>query len=143
MSERESGERKIHGGDPMGDGDIHGTPDATLGGYIREHSRPPAFEGADGEPYTVAIEIEKTGNLHAPFEGYLVFPRWASTGAGVVGHVETDTLLSGTNREQVESRLAALSLVHVKLLLDQAIRGTGGGSGGEGGPEEGEEPSGR
>jgi len=106
---------------PLHNGDIHGTPDATLGGYFREHSRPPAFEGVDGEPYTVSIEVEKTGNLLAPFEGYLVFPRWASTGLGVVGHVETPTLLTGTNREEVEGRLGNLPLVQVKVLLDEAI----------------------
>ncbi len=106
---------------PLHNGDIHGTPDATLGGYFREHSRPPAFEGADGEPYTVSIEVEKTGNLLAPFEGYLVFPRWASTGLGVVGHVETPTLLTGTNREEVAGQLGHLPLVQVKVLLDEAI----------------------
>lgn len=102
-------------------GDIHGSPDATLGGYVREHSRPPAFEGADGEPYTVSVEVEKTGNLLAPYQGYLVFPRWAATGLGVVGHVETPTLLTGKKREQVERQLGELPLVQVKVLLDQAI----------------------
>jgi hypothetical protein len=109
-------------GDPSLNGDIHGTPDATLGGYFREHSRPPAFEGADGEPYTVSIEVEKTGDLLAPYQGYLVFPRWASTGLGVVGHVETPTLLSGRNQDEVQGRLGDLPLVQVKYLLDQAIR---------------------
>lgn len=110
-------------GSPSQNGDIHGTPDATLGGYVREHSRPPAFEGADGEPYTVSIEVTKTGNLMAPYEGYLVFPRWAATGLGVVDHVETPTLLTGSNQEEVAGRLANLPLVQVKVLLDQAIAG--------------------
>lgn len=108
-------------GNPLLNGDIHDTPDATLGGYVREHSRPPAFEGADGEPYTVSIEVEKTGDLRAPYEGYLIFPRWASTGLGVVGHVETPTLLRGTNRDDVAGRLGKLPLVQVKFLLDQAL----------------------
>ncbi len=107
--------------DPLVNGDIHGTPDATLGGYYREHSRPPAFEGTDGEPYTVSIEVEKTGDLRAPYQGYLVFPRWASTGLGVIGHLETPTLLAGPNPQEVMGRLGALPLVQVKLLLDQAI----------------------
>lgn len=109
------------GPDPLVNGDIHGTPDATLGGYYREHSRPPAFEGRDGEPYTVSIEVEKTGDLRAPYQGYLVFPRWASTGLGVVGHLETPTLLAGPNPQEVMGRLGALPLVQVKMLLDQAI----------------------
>ena len=33
--------------------------DLTLGGYLVEHSRPPAFEGVDGEPYTVSAEAEQ------------------------------------------------------------------------------------
>lgn len=106
---------------PLENGDIHGTPDATLGGYFREHSRPPAFEGADGEPYTVSIEVEKTGDLRAPYQGYLVFPRWASTGLGVMGHLETPTLLAGPNPQDVMGQLGALPLVQVKVLLDLAI----------------------
>ncbi len=106
-------------------GDIHASPDATLGGYVREHSRPPAFEGVDGEPYTVSIEVEQTGDLPAPFEGYLVFPRWAATGLGIVGHVETTTLVAGSSREQVTGALANLPLVQVKFLLDEAIERAG------------------
>ena len=67
--------------------------DGTLGGYLAVHSRPPAYEGTDGHPYTVSIELEHTGNLRAPYSGYLVFPRWAETGVGIVGHVETDTVI--------------------------------------------------
>jgi hypothetical protein len=102
-------------------GDIHGSPDASLGGYFREHERPPAFEGADGEPYTVSVETEKSPDLRAPWQGYLVFPRWASTGLGVVGHVETPTLVRGRSREEVLRALGELPLVHVKVLLDAAL----------------------
>jgi len=102
-------------------GDIHGSPDASLGGYFREHERPPAFEGTDGEPYTVSVETEKSPDLRAPWQGYLVFPRWASTGLGVVGHVETPTLVRGSSREEVLRALGQLPLVHVKVLLDAAL----------------------
>jgi len=118
-----------HGGpehSANGDGDetrpSHGGPDTTLGGYFEEHSRPPGFEGVDGEPYTVALEAEKTPDLAAPWEGYLVFPRWASTGLGVVGHVETPTLLRGRSREGVLEELGQTPLGKVKELLDEAIR---------------------
>ena len=74
--------------------------DATLGGYFRRHDRPPAFEGPDGHPYTVSLETEKTGNLRAPYQGYLVFPRWAETGVGIVGHVETPTLVLRAARSE-------------------------------------------
>jgi len=75
----------------------------------------------DGEPYTVALEAEKTADLSAPWEGYLVFPRWASTGLGVVGHVETPTLLRGRSREGVLEELGQTPLGRVKELLDEAI----------------------
>ncbi len=108
-------------GDDLEDADIHGTADATLAGYIREHDRPPAFEGSDGQPYTVSIEVEKVGDLNAPYVGYLVFPRWAETGLGVIGHVETPLLLRGRDSEEIGKQLGDLSLHRIKHLLDEAI----------------------
>ena len=95
--------------------------DATLGGYFSAHSRPPAFEGCDHQPYTVSIEIEQVADPRTPYAGYLVFPRWAETGLGIVGHVETDILCTGTGRDEVKEQLDALDLTHIKALLDQAI----------------------
>lgn len=95
--------------------------DDTLGGYLHVHKRPPAFEGADGQPYTVSIEVEKTANLRAPWVGYLVFPRWAATGLGVVGHVETPVLWQGTAADQVLAEGGLTPLLEVKRLLDEAI----------------------
>jgi hypothetical protein len=102
--------------------DIHGTEDSTLGGYIRVHSRPPAFEGEDGQPYTVSIEVEKTANLRAPWAAYLVFPKWAETGLGVVGHVETPLLWEGRDEQEAIRLAGGTPLVRVKALLDEAIR---------------------
>ncbi len=100
-----------------------GDPDeTTLGGYLRIHERPPAFEGTDGHPYTVSIEVEKTPDLRAPYEGFLVFPRWATTGVGIVGHLETPTLWQGTGRDEVLRQAGDTSLLRVKELLDEAIR---------------------
>jgi hypothetical protein len=86
------------------------------------HDRPPAFEGVDGLPYTVSIEIEKTPDLAKPFAGFLVFPRWAETGVGIVGHVETPILWEGKSREAVLREAGSLSLPRVKEELDEAIR---------------------
>ncbi len=97
-------------------------PDATLGGYIGEHDRPPGFEGSDGQPYTVSIEVESVENLLAPFVAYLVFPRWAETGLGIVDHVETPVLYEGKSRDEVLGRAGELSLHDVKQLLDEAIQ---------------------
>ena len=105
--------------------DIHGVPDATLGGYLDTHDRPPAFEGADGHPYTVSLEVEQTPDLRAPYVGYLVFPRWAATGLGVIGHVQTPVLCRERGRAAAEDRLRELSLDRVKSLLDDGIERQG------------------
>ena len=99
----------------------HEVADSSLGGYLAVHSRPPAYEGTDGHPYTVSMEIQHTGNLRAPFSGYLVFPRWALTGVGIVGHVETETLVEARSTEEADEHLRALSLHRVQELLEQAI----------------------
>jgi hypothetical protein len=96
--------------------------DSTLGGYLSHHSRPPAFDGSDGHPYTVSPEVEKTPNLLAPYSGYLVFPRWAETGVGIVGHLETPILLEETSQEAADMALKSLTLVDVQALLEGAIR---------------------
>ena len=96
-------------------------PDATLGGYLKVHDRPPAFEGSDGQPYTVSIEVESVSSLVAPYVVYLVFPRWAETGLGIVGHVETPVLGEGKGRDEVLSQAGELPLGEVKRLLDEAI----------------------
>jgi len=99
-----------------------GKDDTTLGGYFRVHNRPPAYEGPDGHPYTVSLEVEKTGNLRTPCAGYLVFPRWAETGVGIVGHVETSTLVECATSEEVMDRLGALTLIEVQRLLTDVMK---------------------
>ena len=98
-----------------------GEDDHTLGGYFAVHNRPPGFEAVDGQPYTVSIEMERTGDLRMPVAGYLVFPRWASTGLGIVGHVETPVLWRGTSRKAVAEEAGALTLHEVQRLLNEAI----------------------
>ena len=120
----------LPGSNPAPD-DIHGVPDATLGGYLDTHDRPPAFEGADGHPYTVSLEVEQTPDLRAPYVGYLVFPRWAATGLGVVGHVQTPLLCREPGRAAAEGYLRELSLDRVKSLLDEGIERRGEEAGGE------------
>lgn len=95
--------------------------DGTLGGYLQAHDRPPSFEGSDGHPYTVSIEVEKVGDLKAPFGVYLVFPRWAINGLGIVGHLQTPLLSKGKSQEEALGRVSDLTLVEVKQLLEQAI----------------------
>jgi len=103
------------------DDDREHAPDQTLGGYFSVHNRPPAYEGSDGHPYTVSVEVEQTGNLRSPYSGYLVFPRWAQTGVGIVGHAETQTLHEGATSDEVKSRLGELTLYEVQALLEDAL----------------------
>lgn len=95
--------------------------DSTLAGYFDLHSRPPAYEGPDGHPYTVSREVEKTSDLRAPYAGYLVFPRWAETGVGIVGHVESPTLCECASSEAAMDELGRLTLVQVQHILVEAI----------------------
>jgi len=109
-------------GDVPGDSDSPDATDVTLGGYLEVHERPPAFSGSDEQPYTVSVEVESVENLAAPYVGYLVFPRWAETGLGIVGHLETPVLWKERSRDEVRDRAHALSLTEVKRLLDEAIQ---------------------
>jgi len=99
----------------------HAPDDSTLAGYFSVHDRPPAYDGPDGHPYTVSLEVERTSNLRAPYAGYLVFPRWAETGVGIVGHVETPTLVECRSEEEALGRMGALTLLEVQHLLVDAI----------------------
>lgn len=86
------------------------------------HGRAPAFEGSDGQPYTVAIETEHTEGAPEPWAGYLVFVRWAQTGSAIMGHLETEDLVTGGTEAEVRAALEALSLLRIKDILDAAIQ---------------------
>ena len=112
-------EHEVQVTDPDDAGDVD---DTTLAGYFRAHDRPPAFEGADGHPYTVSIEVEKVPDLRAPYEAFLVFPRWAQNGLGIIGHVETPTLWRGRSRDEVRWQAGQATLHEVQSHLHTAIR---------------------
>jgi hypothetical protein len=95
--------------------------DVTLGGYIDKHDRVPAFEGADGMPYTVDVDTEETGEPARPWVAFLVFIRWAATGAGVMGHVESGDVADGDTEEAARGGALDLTLYEIKAELDAAI----------------------
>jgi hypothetical protein len=95
--------------------------EATLGGYMAIHGRAAAFEAGDGEPYTVGVETDATGDDALPYAGYLVFIRWAQTGSAIMGHLETGDLVSARTEEEARALLEALPLTTVRALLDEAI----------------------
>lgn len=94
--------------------------ESTLGGYSAVYGRAAAFEGRDGQPYTVAIESEPVDD-GSSWVAYLVFLRWAGTGSAVMGHVETGDLAAAASEAEVRARLEALPLTEVRKLLDELI----------------------
>lgn len=104
-----------------GEGDDGPAPDMTFAGYVETHDRVPAYEGSDGQPYTVDIDTEETGDPDRPWAAFLVFVRWAATGAGIMGHVTSENVAYG--KEEYEAREAALDLTlyELKSALDRAI----------------------
>lgn len=98
------------------------TPDDTLGGYLRVHGRAVAFEGADGEPYTVAADADPTDDPARPWAGYLVFLRWARTGSAIMGHATSDDLAFAPTAEEARAAVEALPLATVRRLLDETVR---------------------
>lgn len=97
-----------------------GVEDTTLGGYAAVHGRAAAFEGADGEPYTAAIETERAED-GGGWVGYLIFLRWSQTGSAVMGHLETGDLTCGANEKEARDLLEAMPLRRVRAILDEEI----------------------
>jgi hypothetical protein len=96
--------------------------DMTLGGYIAKHTRPPAFGGSDGQPYTVDMDTEETGQPgERACAAFLVFIRWAETGAGIMAHTESGDVAFGATDQEARSRALELTLYEVKAELDAAI----------------------
>jgi hypothetical protein len=95
--------------------------DMTLGGYIELHTRPPAFGGEDNQPYTVDIDIEESGDPERPYVAFLVFLRWAETGAGIMEHTESGDVAFGDSPEAARAAALELTLYEVKAELDAAI----------------------
>jgi hypothetical protein len=99
------------------------TPDdATLGGYQRLHQRPPAFGGADGRAYSVAVLVDDAPDPTGRYGAGLLFVRWSSCGEVPDGHVETGWLVFGATPAEAKRAVQALTLLEVKDHLDRAVR---------------------
>ncbi len=107
----------------------HSLGDAnTIGGYMRVHARPAAFEGPDGLSYSVAIEVDATGEADRPYGAYFLFPRWRRIGSqGVDGHLESDYLAWGETADAARDALGAWPLADVRALLEATIESLSGG----------------
>ncbi|MGH7458799.1 MAG: hypothetical protein ACREKN_06950 [Longimicrobiaceae bacterium] len=99
-------------------------PDAdeyTLGGYQAVYGRAPAFTGADGQPYTVAVETGEHPDGGRAV-GWLVFLRWAATGGAIMDHAESGDLVAADSELEARSRLEKMSLHTARRLLDRTVR---------------------
>lgn len=105
-----------------GESDDGVAPDLTFAGYVETHERVPAFEGSDGQPYSVDVDAEDTGEGDRPWAGFLVFLRWAATGAGIMGHLTSDDVARGRTEEEARSAVLGLTLYQLKNELDRAIQ---------------------
>lgn len=93
--------------------------DATLGGYLQEHQRPPAFSGPDGYSYTVEILTEHEEVEGGSWLAYLFFLRWR--GNEPIGHVESRLLAEARTEEEARAEVERLPLHQVKALLDSLV----------------------
>lgn len=96
-------------------------PDATLGGYLAKHSRPPSFAGSDGAAYSVEIYVDEEHGGPERFAAALLFVRWSDDGTQPVGHLETDYLSHADTRTDVKAPLEALTLADIKDHLERLI----------------------
>ncbi len=101
----------------------HSQGDAnTIGGYMRVHARPAAFEGTDGYSYSVAIEADATGEAERPFGAYFLFLRWRRIGAqGVEGHLESAYLAHGNTPDAAREALGRWPLAAVRTELESRL----------------------
>lgn len=95
--------------------------DETLGGYVKTHGRPPAFEGADGRPYSADVWVDEEANADGSFSASLIFVRWAVDGSGPDGHLESDCLAQARSPKEARTVVLDMRLVQVKQHLDRLI----------------------
>ncbi|MEO6443605.1 MAG: hypothetical protein ABIZ91_11005 [Gemmatimonadaceae bacterium] len=95
----------------------------TIGGYMRVHARPAAFEGSDGVSYSVSIETDRTGESDRPFAAWFLFLRWRRVGQqGVEGHLETPYLTWGATAGEAQEALGAFSLSECRAALEHCLQ---------------------
>lgn len=94
----------------------------TIGGYAAVHARPAAFDGRDGCSYSVELLADRTGDAARPWGAFLLFVQWKRMGEqGVSGHLESDFLAWGEDREAALVALGAMDVDEVQVRLDALI----------------------
>ena len=94
----------------------------TIGGYAAVHARPAAFDGRDGCSYSVELLADRTGDAARPWGAFLLFVQWKRMGEqGVSGHLESDFLAWGEDREAALTALGAMDVDEVQARLNALI----------------------
>ena len=65
--------------------------------------------------------MTETGDPAAPWAAFLVFVRWAATGAGIMGHVTSENVASAGSEAEARAAALDLTLYQLKTELDGAI----------------------
>jgi hypothetical protein len=95
----------------------------TIGGYAAVHARPAALEGSDGMSYSVEILTERAGDGPRAYGAFFLFMQWTRMGEqGVAGHLESDSLAWGPDRDAATQQLGAWPIERVQALLEDLIR---------------------
>lgn len=95
--------------------------DATLGGYLDIHCRPPAFEGSDGRMYSAEIYVDDQLCEDGTYGAAVLFVRWSPDGVRPDGHLETEYLAHGHSQHEARNALRCLTLYQVKSKLDRLV----------------------
>ena len=92
----------------------------TLAGYQAVHGRAPAFEGSDGQAYSVGVFSDDDPAADGSYGAALLFIRWSRDNQPD-GHLETDYLARAADASEAEAVLGCLTLAEVKLHLERLI----------------------
>ena len=95
--------------------------DSTFGGYRARHDRAPAFEGSDGQAYSVAVYVDPEPRADGRYGSAFLFVRWTAAGDRPFGHLETEYLAWGNTHKAAARALDDVTLHEIKRLLEDAI----------------------
>lgn len=96
--------------------------ESTVGGYALVHSRPPAFQGADGVSYSADVLADETGDPDQPWGGYLFFVRWSAGAPALGGHLESAFLRRAISESAALAATGGISLREAQDILNALIR---------------------
>jgi len=94
--------------------------DDTLAGYQAVHGRPPAFEGADGRPYSAGVFSDEEPGADGRYGASLLFIRWSER-QEPDGHLESDYLARAADAAEAEAIVGRMTLLAVQATLNRLI----------------------